>query len=143
MVTIKQKLSINIAAHGRIQIRSIDPNKAKRRERPSGRVPRISRLMALAIHFDELLRTGEVSDMVELADREQVTQPRMSQIMALNQLAPEIQEQLLFLPRLSVGKPEISEKSLRKIIMLEEWEEQRYLFETVFGTPSSDDSDTM
>ncbi|AMV35366.1 hypothetical protein VN12_24970 [Pirellula sp. SH-Sr6A] len=125
MVTIKQKLSINIAEHGRIQIRSIDPNKAKRRERPSGRVPRISRLMALAIHFDEMLRTGEVSDKVELADREQVTLPRMNQIMALNQLAPDIQEQLLFLPRVTEGKPEISEKNLRGITMLDDWDEQR------------------
>jgi hypothetical protein len=40
-------------------------------------------------------------------------------------LAPDIQETLLFLPRLSEGKPEISEKSLRKITMLDDWNEQR------------------
>jgi len=44
-------------------------------------------------------------------------------------LASDIQETLLFLPRLSEGKPEISEKSLRKITMLDDWEEQRRAWE--------------
>ncbi|AMV35368.1 hypothetical protein VN12_24980 [Pirellula sp. SH-Sr6A] len=61
--------------------------------------------MAVAIHFDKMLRTGEVSDMVELADREQVTKPRMSQTMVLNQLAPDIQESLINLPA-TKGKPD-------------------------------------
>jgi hypothetical protein len=51
-------------------------------------------------------------------------------------LAPDIQEQLLFLPRITEGKPEISEKTLRPIALLDDWEEQRYLIETVFGTRS-------
>jgi hypothetical protein len=34
---------------------------------PSGRVPRIARLMALAIRFDDLLLRGEVKDYAELA----------------------------------------------------------------------------
>lgn len=46
--------------------------------------------MALAIRFDEMVRTGDASDTIELAHRGHVTQPRMSQIMALNQLAPGI-----------------------------------------------------
>jgi hypothetical protein len=44
-------------------------------------------------------------------------------------LAPDLQETLLFLPRLSEGKPEISEKSLRKITMLDDWDEQRRAWE--------------
>ncbi len=50
--------------------------------------------MALAIRFDEMLRTGEVSDTIELVRRGHVTQPRMSQIMALNQLAPDIHRRI-------------------------------------------------
>lgn len=53
-------------------------------------------------------------DSIELARRGHVTQPRMSQIMALNQLAPDIQEALLNLPS-TKGKPEIHEKRLRSI----------------------------
>jgi hypothetical protein len=53
-----------------------------------GRVPRVSRLMALALHFDRLLRAGKVRAQSELARHLHVTQPRMTQIMNLNLLAP-------------------------------------------------------
>jgi hypothetical protein len=71
---------------------------------PAGRVPRISRLMALAIHFDRVVREGKVADLSELAGLAHVTQPRMTQIMNLNHLAPDIQEELLFLPPVSAGR---------------------------------------
>ncbi len=71
-----------------------------------------------------MLRTGEASDTIELARRGHVTQPRMSQIMALNQLAPDIQEALLNLPA-AKGKTEIHEKRLRPITALLNWEDQR------------------
>ena len=124
MVTVKRKLNVSIASRGRIEIRPHDPNAEPPRPRPTNRVPRISKLMALAIRFDEMLRTGEVSDTIELARRGHVTQPRMSQIMALNQLAPEIQEALLNLPA-TKGKPEIHEKRLRPIAAMLRWEDQR------------------
>ena len=34
---------------------------------PEGRVPRISRLMALAIRFDRLIKEGEITDQADLA----------------------------------------------------------------------------
>ena len=108
MVTVKRKLNVSIASRGRIAIRPHDPNAEPPRPRPSSKLPRISKLMALAIRFDEMLRTGEASDTIELARRGHVTQPRMSQIMALNQLAPDIQEALLNLPAMK-GKPECSD----------------------------------
>ena len=114
MITIKRKFNVSVVSHGRIAIRPIDLNAKPPKPRPTGRVPRIARLMALAIRFNEMLRTGEASDMIELARRGHVTQPRMSQIMALNQLAPDIQEALLNLPAMT-GKPEIHEKRLRPI----------------------------
>ncbi len=64
-----------------------------------GRIPRISRLMALAIRFDELIRSGQVSSYAELARLGHVTPARVMHIMNLNLLAPAIQERLLFLPR--------------------------------------------
>jgi hypothetical protein len=124
MVTVKRKLNVKIVAQGRIAISPVNPHAETPRPRPTSKVPRISRLMALAIRFDEMLRTGEASDMIELARRGHVTQPRMSQIMALNQLAPDIQEALLNLPS-TKGKPEIHEKRLRPIAAMLSWEEQR------------------
>jgi hypothetical protein len=61
-------------------------------------------LMALAIRFEGLLRDGTAADLSELARLAGVTQPRMTQIMNLNHLAPDIQEQLLFLPPVAEWK---------------------------------------
>ena len=94
-----------------------------------GTLPRITRLMALAIRFDELLRTGKVHDLNHLAVIGNVSQPRISQILSLVLLAPDLQEKLLFLPRLTEGKPEITEKQLRPVVQLEDWQEQRKLWQ--------------
>lgn len=94
----------------------------------SGRVPRVSRLMALAIHFDRLIREGEVRDQSELARLAHVTQPRMTQIMNLNLLAPDIQEELLFLRRIEHGRAQISERKLRSVILERCWDHQRRLW---------------
>jgi hypothetical protein len=90
-----------------------------------GRVPRVSRLMALAIHFDRLIREGKVADQSELARLAHVTQPRMTQIMNLNRLAPDIQEELLFLPRVADGRELIHERALRAVSAVTGWAEQR------------------
>lgn len=92
---------------------------------PSGRVPRISRLMALAIHFDRLIREGKVRDQSELARLSHVTQPRLTQIMNLNHLAPEIQEELLHLPPATCGRERMHEKRLRLITCECSWSRQR------------------
>ena len=65
-------------------------------------VPRVARLMALAIHFDGLVRSGAVSDYGELARLGRVSRPRITQIMGLLLLAPDMEE-LLALPLISEG----------------------------------------
>ena len=90
-----------------------------------GNVPRVARLMALAIHFDGLLGHGEALGYAALARLGQVTRARMSQIMGLNHLAPGIQEEILFLPRTVQGRDPISEHDLRPIVSLLDWEQQR------------------
>ena len=122
MNTVKKKLVLNCTTRENRQ-QCDEPDLP-------GRLPRITRLMALAIRCDELLRTGKVRDLEHLATIGNVSQPRISQILSLTMLAPDIQETLLFLPRLSEGKPEIYEKSLRKITMLDDWDEQRKAWET-------------
>ena len=76
----------------------------QRRSVPPRREPRISRLMALAIEFSDMLDRGDVADLTELATVAQVTQPRITQILNLTHLAPDIQEDLLFLDPPSPAK---------------------------------------
>lgn len=95
---------------------------------PLGRVPRIAKLMALAIHFDELVRTGQVRDYAELARLGHVTRARITQIMNLLQLAPDIQEELLFLPRVTSGRDTIYLRKLQSIAAVADWKAQREMW---------------
>jgi hypothetical protein len=52
---------------------------------PPGRVPRVARLMALALRLEELVRTGQVGSYSALASLGQVTRARVSQIMNFTQ----------------------------------------------------------
>lgn len=92
---------------------------------PPGRVPRVARLMALAIKFDKLLQDGVVGSQTDLAALARVTQPRMTQIMNLLHLAPDIQEQILFLPPATEGRDPVTERDLRGIVTLWDWTSQR------------------
>ena len=92
---------------------------------PQARTPRIAKLMALAIRFDQLLRDGTVRDMSELSRLAHVTQPRMTQIMNLLHLAPDIQEELLFHPPVACGRDNLSEKTMRPIAAIVSWQDQR------------------
>src|SRR5690606_20620100 len=60
-----------------------------------GRVPRVTRLMALAQRFEHLLERKAVRDQAELAELGHVTRARVTQIMNFLHLAPDIQEALL------------------------------------------------
>jgi hypothetical protein len=93
-----------------------------------GRVPRVAKLMALAIRFDQLIRDGVVADQAELARLGYVTPSRLSQVMALLHLAPEIQEVLLFLPPTSRGRDPVTERDLRPIAAVAEWGRQRRMW---------------
>jgi len=94
-------------------------------QEPAGRTPRVAKLMALAIRFDHLLQEGKVADQSELARLAHVTQPRMTQIMNLLHLAPDIQEEILHLPPVEEGRDPITERDLRPITGIPQWAEQR------------------
>ena len=79
---------------------------------PLGKLPRVARLMALAIKFDGMLREGVATDYADLARLGLVTRARMTQIMNLLNLAPDIQEQILFSPLIKG----LNERNLRPVV---------------------------
>jgi len=95
---------------------------------PTGRVPRISKLMALALRFDRLIETGEITDQAEIARLGHVSRARVTQIMNLLQLAPDIQEAILFLPRTQHGRDPICEIMVRPIAAILDWRKQRQMW---------------
>ncbi|HEX4610873.1 MAG TPA: hypothetical protein VH092_21970 [Urbifossiella sp.] len=92
---------------------------------PAGRVPRVARLMALAVKLDGLVREGTVKDYAELARLGRVTRARVTQVMNLTLLAPDIQEELLFLPLVTVGREPLVLADLQPITQLRDWRAQR------------------
>ena len=103
-----------------------------------GSIPRIARLMALAIRFDGLLREETIRDYAELARLGRVTRARMTQIMKLLDLAPDIQEQILFLPPVSLENGTgLTERNLRPVASRIDWREQRCLFRTTLNRSHS------
>ena len=101
---------------------------------PLGSVPRVSRLMALAIRMQELVDNGEVADCAELARLAQVSRPRISQIMNLTLLAPDIQEALLFLPANAGGCGGIGERAVRRVCAVPDWRKQRRMWGEMVGS---------
>jgi hypothetical protein len=84
--------------------------------------------MALAVRFEEYLRAGQVSDYSELAELGHVSRPRISQIMNLLNLAPDIQAAILFLPRTEHGRDPIHLRQLQPIAAAPDWRKQRRLW---------------
>jgi hypothetical protein len=125
MIKVKQKVRFTRSNAGRRRIVDSPPGESPT---PAGRVPRVAKLMALAIRFDDLLRDGVVSDQSELARLAKVTQPRMTQIMNLLHLDARIQEELLFLPKVEAGRDPIHEKLLRPIAAEVSWRKQREMW---------------
>src|SRR5438067_5951977 len=82
------------------------------------RVPRVSRLMALVLKFQGLLSEGTVRNHAELAELGHVSRTRVCQIFMLTNLAPAIQEALLFLPKTLTGSDRMTENRLRAIARL-------------------------
>jgi len=89
--------------------------------------------MALAIHMQELVDSGEVIDYAELARLAHVSRARVTQIMNLLYLAPDIQEEILFLPRTDGSRAPIREHMVRPIAAVPNWSKQRRLWSNLKG----------
>lgn len=134
MMALRAKVHVTRAAHGRVVLAdgpspapasAPDPVLGSAGDPGRPRVPRVARLMALAIRFDRLLREGRVKSLTELARLARVTQPRVTQILNLTLLAPDIQESILTLQACRSGREQVHERLLRPIAAMVDWREQR------------------
>jgi hypothetical protein len=92
------------------------------------RIPRVTRLMALAIKFQEMVDCGEVRDYADLSRLGYVSRARITQIMNLLNLAPDLQEQLLSLPHDPAMPQPIGERRIRCVVSAVDWCVQRRLW---------------
>jgi hypothetical protein len=122
-LTVTRQFHVARRNHGRKQLRSGEAPAG-----PTGRVPRIARLMALAIRCERLINDGVAADQSELARFGQITTARMTQIMSLLTLAPDLQEQILFLPRTERGRDTVKETDIRLLVATLDWRKQRRMW---------------
>jgi DNA invertase Pin-like site-specific DNA recombinase len=94
--------------------------KEKLPEPPS--VPRITRLLALALQMEQMMQDGTVKNYSQLAQLGHVSRARISQIMNLLQVAPDIQEEILVG---NLPQNRLRESAVRKLSGVISWSEQR------------------
>jgi hypothetical protein len=88
---------------------------------PPERVPRVARVLALAHHWQGLIRSGAVRDQADLARLVGVSRARVSQVMRLLDLAPDIQQAVLHERVDGLG----AELGLRAVAAESAWPAQR------------------
>jgi hypothetical protein len=88
----------------------------------------VARLLALAHRLDHLVRQGGITNYATLARLGHVSRTRISQIVNLLCLAPDIQQAILFLPRTVRGRDAIRLGQLQPITQVLDWRQQRALW---------------
>jgi len=91
----------------------------KDRNRP----PRVAYLFALAHELQNLIDSGDVPDRATLAHQLGLTRPRLTQLLDLLMLAPDIQEEIL-----TAENSKATERSLRRVISSFSWQDQRAIW---------------
>jgi hypothetical protein len=131
MLTSTHKLNFQCGRNTKKQITTGSEQKPQ----PQGRLQRITKMMALAIRLDHLIKSGQVTDQAELARVGHVSRARLTQIMDLNLLAPEIQEEILFLRASPASQVAFLERELRSIAKLVCWNKQKQIWREHLAKP--------
>lgn len=126
--TLTIECDIHFDRKGRGSRKVMETGPRRHRPKEPGRVPRVARLMGLAIRFERMLHDRVIENYSELAALGHVTRARVSQIMNLLHLAPDIQEALLHLPRTERGRDPIILRQLQPIASTLDWRKQRRLW---------------
>lgn len=77
-----------------------------------------ARSLALAYKLQDLIERGLLADYTAAAKLLGVSQPRLTHLMSLTMLAPQIQEAIL------LGTAKVGDKALRRLARLPAWSEQ-------------------
>lgn len=124
MSHMKAKFETTASSHGR---KRVGVPKPKMPGAPA-KLPHITKLMALAIRLEHLLATGQVKDQAEIARVAGITRARVTQIINLANLAPDIQQAILDLEPTTDPVPRFREREVRTIAIMPSWEKQRVLW---------------
>ena len=92
-------------------------------ERPAS----VAQALALAHHVARAIESGRIRGPAALARALGFTRPRITQLLQLAQLAPDLQARVIFLMAVD-GREPVSERALRFVAAASAWGEQRERF---------------
>lgn len=100
---------------------------------PVRRPARVAVMLALAHKIQHAIDAGTVRDRAELARQLGFTRARVTQILDLLLLAPDIQEHVVHLQAVDGVEP-LAERALREVVRHESWAEQRVAWAAIHRT---------
>jgi len=112
--------------------RSVELREGQTREKRKPRPLKVARMLALAHVFQRMIQAGVMADQTELARLTGFSNARITQLMNLTLLAPSIQEEILGMT-VESGRDRVTERSLRRVVGLVEWEEQEVVWKSIAG----------
>ena len=98
-------------------VSAVPPRRGKPKPPREPRTPRVVELLRKTIEWQALLESGDAANQAAIARREGITRARVTQVMGMLRLAPEIQQHVLSLPDMA-RRPAISERALRPIAQI-------------------------
>lgn len=109
---------------GRGYVFTEKPPEPKPVHEPVRRPARVAQMLAFAHGLRAAIERGDFRDQADAARHFQLTRARITQLMNLTLLAPDVQEQVLFLEAVD-GREPMSERDLRTVIYAGAWASQR------------------
>ena len=97
---------------------------------PTRRPAKLAQLLATAHYIEGLIQSGEVEHRADAARRLEVSRTRVTQLIDLTLLAPDIQEEILFAEAVE-GREPFSERDARKVLRAWDWPTQRVTWRAV------------
>src|SRR5512140_464112 len=99
---------------------------------PVARPARVAATLTLAHRIRKGIVAGEIRNQADAARRLGLTRARLSQILDLTNLAPDLQEKILFLEATG-GREPLRERSMRGVLRSVSWGDQRVIWQLAAG----------
>jgi hypothetical protein len=112
---------------------AVPPGRGNPRPPREPKTPRVVELLRKANEWKALLESGEVASQAEIALREGITRARVTQVLGLQRLAPEIREKI-FSTLYADRQPPVTERVLRPIAIITDCHDQIREFHKLLGS---------
>lgn len=95
-------------------VHAVPPRQGKPRKPRESKPPRVVELLRKAIEWQTLLESDKAVNQADIARQEGITRARVTQVMGMLRLVPEIKQHILSMPDIA-GRSPVTERMLRPI----------------------------